>query len=227
MSADSKPHSELRSRAEEFAEHLLRDLTDAENRIVELELACDHHRMFWQKAEERERGLLEQYESLRAANAETEQRLDEEIVENGRLEEQFEALAKVILGADEHTQQPIDLNYIAIFKDDWHRIVGKVTPPAKLADLFVSNPANQPDVSERAEMNEAEPHPPAGVPQTATRLAARSETSAAELERSLALELMTEAQRVEFYRIVAERETQSPEAGIRGWIEDKQMRRNP
>ena len=36
-----------------------------ETEKVELELACDHHRMFWQKAEERERGLKEQLEALR------------------------------------------------------------------------------------------------------------------------------------------------------------------
>lgn len=78
----------------------------------------------------------------------TAERYEELVEMHANLLEQFEALARVILEADTRTQQPIDLNYIAIFKDDWHRIVGKVTPPAKLADLFVSNPASTPDGSE-------------------------------------------------------------------------------
>jgi hypothetical protein len=45
---------------------LLEQVQSLETEKIELELACDHHRMFWQKAEERERGLKEQYEELRA-----------------------------------------------------------------------------------------------------------------------------------------------------------------
>ena len=49
---------------------------DALDSLVEqvqaLEAACDHHRMFWQKAEERERGLKEQLESAEAHGAQAE-----------------------------------------------------------------------------------------------------------------------------------------------------------
>ena len=38
-----------------------------QEQVQSLELACDHHRMFWQKAEERERGLKEQLEAMRDA----------------------------------------------------------------------------------------------------------------------------------------------------------------
>lgn len=38
---------------------------DAQATITTLEIACDHHKMFWQKAEERERRLKEQLEAVR------------------------------------------------------------------------------------------------------------------------------------------------------------------
>lgn len=80
MSA-SKPHSmseQLRilwlteddtalwMRLPEIIQHVMR----LEEQVQSLELACDHHKMFWQKAEERERRLKEQLEALRVAMAE-------------------------------------------------------------------------------------------------------------------------------------------------------------
>lgn len=52
---------------------LQREADAAKVTITELELACDHHRMFWQKAEERERGLKEQLESAERTLAHAEE----------------------------------------------------------------------------------------------------------------------------------------------------------
>jgi chromosome segregation ATPase len=83
MSAEEQDNTALRGLKEQFAalQHiiecadtpLMRDVLAERDRLkeqvqtlerekVELELACDHHRMFWQKGEERERGLKEQYD---------------------------------------------------------------------------------------------------------------------------------------------------------------------
>ena len=46
-----------------------------EEQVQALEAACDHHRMFWQKAEERERGLKEQLEAAETRKQELWTRL--------------------------------------------------------------------------------------------------------------------------------------------------------
>lgn len=43
----------------------LERIESLEEQVQALEAACDHHKMFWQKAEERERGLKEQLEAVR------------------------------------------------------------------------------------------------------------------------------------------------------------------
>lgn len=47
-----------------------------EEQVQSLELACDHHKMFWQRAEERERGLKEQLEASRMEAEEFRSRLN-------------------------------------------------------------------------------------------------------------------------------------------------------
>ena len=45
------------------------DVQSLLEQVQSLEAACDHHKMFWQKAEDRERGLKEQLEALRGVLA--------------------------------------------------------------------------------------------------------------------------------------------------------------
>lgn len=56
--------------------------------------------------------------------------------------EQLESLGEAIRLADKFVQQPIDLNYVAIPKDDWEIILARVSIPASLRDGGGSTPCD-------------------------------------------------------------------------------------
>ena len=80
----------------EFNRHFADRVASLEEQVQSLELACDHHKMFWQKAEERERGLKEQLQSAERRLEESVPALHREQVARRELQEQLEAVQKAL-----------------------------------------------------------------------------------------------------------------------------------